>query len=252
MHKTTDSPAAENPSLPLTRQMLRGGLPIRAQVYDLLHRGIRQLAIPPGRSISEPEVSEALGVSRGPVREAFIRLASEGLVEVIPQVGTFVSKLDVAVLLEAIYVRQALEPDLAARAAARTAPADAHRLQMNCEMQDTAARANDLDRVWDLDNEFHHMVAMLSGLPGVWKYISSVRGTLARLRTLELVELDNPNRIWVPQHRQIADCISRNDPEGARKLMRDHINVSIGQIEELRTRFPSFFTEGGAGDSAVL
>lgn len=233
----------EKDGLSLTPGMLKSGLPIRGQVYDLLYRAIRKLEIPPGRPISEPEVSEALGVSRGPVREAFIRLASEGLAEVIPQVGTFVLRLDVSVLMEAIYVRQALEPDLAARAATHPTSMDPHRLKELSEMQDNAAQVNDLDRVWDIDDEFHHTVAVLSGLPGVWKYISSVRGTLARLRTLELLELDNP-RIWVPQHRRIADFICRKDPEGARDLMREHINVSVGQIEELRSRFPSFFTEG--------
>ncbi|MCG8512186.1 MAG: GntR family transcriptional regulator, partial [Rhodospirillales bacterium] len=80
----------------------------------MLYRKILRLDIQPGDALSEPEVSEALGVSRGPVREVFIRLASEGLVEIFPQVGTFVSRLDVATLLEAIYVRNALEPDLAA------------------------------------------------------------------------------------------------------------------------------------------
>ncbi|MCG8512188.1 MAG: GntR family transcriptional regulator, partial [Rhodospirillales bacterium] len=109
--------ALEKADLPLAPEMVKGGRPIRPQVYDLLYRGIRKMDIPPGRSISEPEISEALGVSRGPIREAFIRLASEGLVEVVPQVGTYVSRLDTRALLEAIYVRQALEPDLAARAA---------------------------------------------------------------------------------------------------------------------------------------
>ena len=251
MHETSKLSPPEKPGLSLTSRMLKNGLPIRPQVYELLHRGIRQLDIPPGRSISEPEVSAALGVSRGPVREAFIRLADEGLVEVIPQVGTFVSRLDVTVLMEAIYVRQALEPDLAARAAAHAAPADAHGLKALAEMQEAAARIKDLNRVWDLDNEFHHTIARLSGLPGVWKYISSVRGTLARLRTLELFELDGP-RIWVSQHRRIADCICRNDAEGARKQMQKHINVSVGQIEKLRARFPSFFTVGESGQTPLL
>ncbi|MBT3359321.1 MAG: GntR family transcriptional regulator [Rhodospirillales bacterium] len=251
MQETVKPSLKEKGSLPFGSRMVKSGLPIRSQVYELLYGGIRKVDIPPGRVISEPEVSEALGVSRGPVREAFIRLAGEGLVEVIPQVGTFVTRLDVSVLMEAIYVRQALEPDLAARAAAHPTSADPNRLKELSEMQDMAAQAIDLDRVWDLDNEFHHTVAMLSGLPGVWKYVSSVRVTLARLRTLELLELDNP-RIWVSHHRRIADCICRNDPEGARKLMCEHIDVSIGQIEELRARFPSFFTAGDLGDSFVL
>lgn len=228
-------------SLSLTPRMVNRAAPIRPQIYDLLYRGILKLEIPPGRPLSEPEVSEALGVSRGPVREVFIRLANEGLVEIYPQVGTFVSLLDAVTLMEAIYVRDALEPDLAARTAARISQQDARRLRAQPDRQREAASIGDLERVWELDDEFHRTIAELSGLPGVWKHIYSVRGTLSRLRTLELNELDGTD-IWIPQHTLIADAIARKDTRGARDAMRAHINISITQIEELKRRFPEFFS----------
>ena len=83
-------------------------VPAAQQAYLALHEQILRLDLQPGQSVSEKEISSQIGVSRQPVREAFIRLSQEGLLNIRPQVGTFVSRLNVAQIHEAVFARVAL------------------------------------------------------------------------------------------------------------------------------------------------
>src|SRR6476659_1919117 len=117
---TRKSPYAFLPTL--TRQG-RGGTVQRVQ--DVIRDAIVRLALPPGAAIDKAALCARLGVSRFPVSEALGRLAAEGLVEVLPQRGTRVARIDLADCRQAMLIRRAVENE-----AARTvAPcADARRL----------------------------------------------------------------------------------------------------------------------------
>lgn len=84
-------------------------IPAAQQAYQVLHDRILRLEVEPGQSVSEKEISTQIGVSRQPVREAFIRLSQEGLLIIRPQIGTFVSRLNVKQIHEAVFARVALE-----------------------------------------------------------------------------------------------------------------------------------------------
>jgi len=93
------------------------------EAYARLEELIITLQLPPGTSVSEASLSEMLGIGRTPVREALQRLVREGLIVVLPQRGTLVSEIDVAMQLRLLEVRRELER-LIARLAARRANAD--------------------------------------------------------------------------------------------------------------------------------
>src|SRR6478672_13792128 len=84
-------------------------LSVRDQTLDTLRRRIISLQLPPGEPLSENELAQELGVSRTPVRESLILLREEGLVQVFPQIGSFVSLVDLARVSEAQFVREAIE-----------------------------------------------------------------------------------------------------------------------------------------------
>ena len=84
--------------------------PIHQWVYQGLRSNSIKLHLQPAQRISENEVSEALGVSRTPVREAFIRLAEDGLIKITPQKRSLVSLIDLDQAEEARFIRLALEP----------------------------------------------------------------------------------------------------------------------------------------------
>jgi DNA-binding GntR family transcriptional regulator len=82
------------------------------QLYATLRAAIIDNALSPGARISEADVAQQYGVSRQPVREAFIKLANEGLLEVRPQRGTFVAKISLQAVMDARFVREAVEADI--------------------------------------------------------------------------------------------------------------------------------------------
>src|SRR3982750_163958 len=102
----------------------RSGVPARTQVYATLRDAIIRAELPPGRKLSENELAGWLGVSRTPIREALVRLRDERLVEIVPQLGTFVSRISPQAVQDAQFIREALECSAVRRAAARATEAD--------------------------------------------------------------------------------------------------------------------------------
>ncbi len=82
---------------------------VRQRLFQVLRQSIIQMVLAPGQALSEKEIAETFMVSRQPVREAFIRLSEAGLVEVRPQRGTYVVKISQRAVLEARFVREAVE-----------------------------------------------------------------------------------------------------------------------------------------------
>src|SRR5689334_21712933 len=106
------------------RQGTRGN-----RVFDAIRQAIVQLQLRPGNLLSEAEVARQLGVSRQPVREAFIKLAEVGLVEVRPQRGTFVVLISKREVQNARFIREAVEVAVARKAAMEAQPVHIKRLR---------------------------------------------------------------------------------------------------------------------------
>ena len=94
-----------------------------SQVHDWLRHRVLRGELPPGARLSETEIASEIGVSRQPVREAFIRLAGDGLAEIRPQRGTYISKISMSAVLSARLIREAVEGDLARLTAGLRPPA---------------------------------------------------------------------------------------------------------------------------------
>ena len=100
----------ETPPLPAIPEfVLQESLSIGAQLHRLLRTAIIEGELIPGQAISEIEMSRKFSISRQPVREAFIKLAEERLVEVRPQRGTFVRKISLKEVLDARHLREIIE-----------------------------------------------------------------------------------------------------------------------------------------------
>ena len=80
-----------------------------ALIYEELYKSIAHVELKPGEVLNEKALTERFSVSRTPLREALLRLQGDGLVEMVPQAGTFVSRISVAAIREAIIIRRALE-----------------------------------------------------------------------------------------------------------------------------------------------
>src|SRR3954462_6651628 len=166
----------------------RNGARAGVVVYDRLREAIVPTELQPGQLISENELSEALGVSRTPVREAVARPRDDQLVDVVPQLGTYVSRISVAGVDDAQFLREALECSAVRLAAERADSGDVAELGALLRRQEAARDAGDPSRFFALDDELHSTLCELSGRPIAWAIVARANGHLNRVRRLSLAE----------------------------------------------------------------
>lgn len=216
--------------------------PVTAQVHAHLRHLILRLLLKPGEALSEKDLSVKLGISRTPVREAFIRLAQEGLVDIFPQRGTVVAPIRMAEVKEAHFIRRVLEIAVVRRAAEGPDPKHLALIEENLRKQSAAQKAGNYNTFMDLDEAFHRLLSEGVDLPRAWKVIQSVKGQLDRVRYFILPEHGHSDLIE-KQHRSIFEAIQSQDADRAEREMRDHLDEIWGSIEQLMKDNRDFFQD---------
>ena len=174
---TRKSPYAFLPSLP---RQGRGGTVQRVQ--DVIRDAIVRLDLPPGTAIDKVALCARLGVSRFPVSEALGRLAAEGFVEVLPQRGTRVARIDLADCRQAMFIRRALETEAARAVAPRADATLLSALDQNLREQEGALGTDYSTRFHQLDMEMHELLLGFLGYDRVRHAVEAARGSLDRAR----------------------------------------------------------------------
>ncbi|MFD1880466.1 GntR family transcriptional regulator [Paracoccus pacificus] len=201
--------------------------PVAPQVVTALRDRIVQGALVPGTRLSEQEIATQYDISRQPVREAFIRLAVEGLVEVRPQRGTFVSRINLGFVRDTRFIREAVEADIV-RIAARQATADqiadlARQLQAQADLPDGLGL-----ELMRLDENFHATLARAAGKLHVWDKLQGLKIHLDRVRHLTTATV--PKSVMLDQHRDVLDAIASGDPDAAETAMRRHLRKVLDDL----------------------
>jgi len=229
---------------PIKRE--RASRTTRVEVYDTLRASIISLQRTPGQRLSEAELARELGVSRTPIREAIIQLRADGLVEVTPQLGSFVSKISLRNVREAQFAREALECAAIRIAAQRIDDAADERLRQNIALQRAAETSADLEQFYRLDEEFHREVVATSGYPGISELLDRSRAHLNRVRRLSLPVPDVIDEL-IDQHSAVLAALERNDSDQAEATLRHHLRGVYRVLEPLRDAHPDFFVSLGDG-----
>jgi DNA-binding GntR family transcriptional regulator len=174
-----------------------------------------------GQKLTEQEVAERLNVSRGPVREAFRTLADIGLLQIEQNRGASVRKIDLEEAVEIHDVYSVLE-ELAVRSATRRlSGAQIEELKSLVESMDDAAEAEDLDRYYDLNLNFHQRLLEGSGnrrLVSIYNRLLNELHLYRRFGLMQRGEMQRSNH----EHHQILEKIAAGDSEGAAEAMRTH------------------------------
>jgi DNA-binding GntR family transcriptional regulator len=225
-----------------SRQEPRGSA--RELTFKALRRGIVSLALAPATPLSENELAKEFGVSRTPVRESLILLREEGLVEVVPQVGTFVSQVDLDRVAEAQFIREAIE----CTALAGLTDTDAsspilQRLRTNLRQQREAQADGDGERFFALDEEFHRLLLELSGRQGAWSSVDAAKAHLDRARRLSLMGTRAIGDL-VDQHLRVVEAIEHGAVASAVAALRTHLRTVFDDIERIRRESPELFSTG--------
>jgi len=213
------------------------------QIYRSLRDEIVSMARKPGSPVNEKEIALVHHVSRTPVREALLRLADEQLVEIFPQSGTFVARIPVGALPEAILVRKALEETTARLAAERASRDQVAELHKTIERQRRMQAKSDRARFHEADEAFHAAIADAAGHPGIWHLVREVKMQVDRYRRLTLPLPGRMNRV-LQEHGAIVAAIEAHDPKRAAASMVKHLDGLRASIGDIRDLNPEYFVDG--------
>ena len=154
------------------------------QVYEAVKEAILSGALEPGEPIDKLALCESLGVSRFPVSAALSRLAFERLVLVEPQHGSFVTRISAQDVRERLFIRRAIEGEIAAEAARRLKNEGRAALEENLREAAIAAESGDRPRFYALDVGFHAALTAHFGLERSGEILDGIRAHLERVRRL--------------------------------------------------------------------
>jgi DNA-binding GntR family transcriptional regulator len=224
----------------LTRAQRDGATPTRVQVYATLRDAIVRGWLAPGQRLSENTLASEMGLSRTPIREGLSLLREERLVETVPQLGSFVARVDPAAIADAQFVREALECAAVRLAAQAAGEADIAELEENLRGQERAAEKTDPDAFYLLDNAFHRALCDLSGHPTVWTVSERAKVHLNRVRRLSLGSPDYLAEM-IAEHRQVIDAVASHDPDLAESHLRAHLRTVLREVPRMREEHPEYF-----------
>ena len=191
--------------------------------YQTIRENILSLKYQPGHQIKEISLAKKLKVTRTPIRKAIIRLANEGLVEIFPNKGAFVTKLSKEEIDEVFEVREALELKAVHLAIRRTCRDELDRIQQDLSERIKSLRLNKQDGFYLFGMDFHHEIIKLSKnntLISIWEglqtklYRLRIQSGMASGRALQALK----------EHQDILTCIYQNKPDDAERLYLLHMN----------------------------
>jgi DNA-binding GntR family transcriptional regulator len=217
-----------------------GSTPTRVQVYVALRDAIVRGRLEPGQRLSENTLAGEMGVSRTPIREGLSLLREDRLVETVPQLGSFVARVDAAAIADAQFIRESLECAAIRLAAQAAGVADVAALEENLQSQERAVEQGDLDAFYLLDDSFHHTLCDLSGHRSVWTVSERAKTHLNRIRRLSL-EIPDYLEEMISEHRRVLDAVAAHDPDRAERHLRAHLRTVLREVPRMREEHPEYF-----------
>lgn len=238
-----DDPAEERadpgPSLELMPLAAFDGT-LSSRVYHSLKDAILSLKYEPGQILRKRDICEQLGISRSPVSEAVTRLATDGLVNVVPQAGTFVARFSMKEIREGAFLREALELAAVEQVATQITDDQIRQLKRNLHVQQALVDDLDVQGFYKLDTEMHKLIMGFTG----YRRLSAMAETswLQVNRARQLI-LPNPNRVkdTLKEHKAILAALEARDPETARRATKAHLSQLLLHLEAMERDRPDLF-----------
>jgi DNA-binding GntR family transcriptional regulator len=213
---------------------------VQDSVYAALRQNIMNLNLSPGMEISEKEIALKFDVSRTPVREAFIHLANEGLIQVFPQKKTVVALIDFSLVEQEFFIRESLELAVLELFIKKAQPQNFRELEQLIEYQNADFEHSDYLGLLSHDDEFHRTFYDVAGQELSWEVLSHTNGQYQRARLLTIWFSGIAGEV-VSQHRTILQALKNKDLNEAQRLLRGHVRKLSVEEKILREEFPDFF-----------
>lgn len=217
-------------------------------VYEQLKEQILHLELQPGTAISEIETAEKYNISRTPVRDAFKRLEREGLLEIRPHIGTFVSLIDLHAVSDVLYIREVLEFSVLSDLA--QIYDDSHDLHIRLILQqqkdllDSDMPIEELSRAFiTSDNEFHTALFDAAGKKNVIKFLYAYNSQYERFRTFINYNGKEDLLKLYESHETIIECLKNKDFATLKDCIRHHLYDGFSTSGDIIRKHPDFFTK---------
>lgn len=221
--------------------MAKGANSKASAVYGDLKEAILSGALEPGCLIDKGELCEKFGVSRFPVSAAVSRLSYDRLVDVAPQHGSFVSRISLKDVHERLFIRRALESEIAAEAAVSMTRADKDTLKANLTEATAAVEADDRATFYATDVAFHQILTARLGMARASDILDGLRIHLERARRL-LMSPPGRLREVLHEHTAIGDAVEAADAPAAREAMKRHLSATGALLETVAKQRPELFS----------
>lgn len=192
------------------------------EVAERLRQRIFAHELTPGTWIDEQKLAEQYGISRTPLREALKVLASEGLVELKPRRGCYVTEISRQDLDDIFPLMALLEGRCIVDAIGHAKAADIRQLKAIHEQLESAARDGRIDAFFEANQEFHRRIQELANNRWLLSVVQDLRKVL-KLSRLHSLSLEGRLQQSLDEHRTIMAAIEANDTEKAEKTMHDHL-----------------------------
>ncbi|MCM3768240.1 GntR family transcriptional regulator [Neobacillus niacini] len=200
--------------------------------YRIIKDSIMSLELEPGQAISEIELAAALQISRTPIREVLGKLREEHLVEVIPQVGTYISKIKPQLIKEASFMRYTLEKEILKLSCEQFPKANLFDLKKNLALQEDLIGCKGKEREFHkLDKEFHRIIFEGKKNENIWTAIMRISTHYNRIRLLSEMQhnFDEP----IAQHAKIIEILETKDCDAVEEIVRQHIVEPMKHWDDL-------------------
>lgn len=210
---------------------------IQDQVYAELRKQIIQMELLPGTSISVYDISDRLGVSRTPVREAFIRLSGESLVEVHPQRKTQISRISMKRVYQECFLRTSLERSVLVPFIEIRTDTHIDAMQKLLDRQIAYAEQGMIAECLNVDDAFHHVAFVVTSQLLSWKAIEQTNGHYRRMRFLTLKDSYSLAETF-QHHKQIIEAVKTRDVAAAQNVLGIHCRIA-----SLKAQWPDYFVD---------
>lgn len=217
-------------------------------VYAQLKEQILHLELPPGAAISEIETAEKYSISRTPVRDAFKRLEREGLLEIRPHIGTFISLIDLNAVSDVLYIREVLEFSVLSDLSRMYDKSQDLRirliLQEQKELLDSDMPIEELSRAFiNSDNDFHTALFDAAGKKNIIRFLYEYNSQYERFRTfINFNGKDDLKKLY-EAHVQIWNCITTQDMSSLKDCINHHLYDGFSSSSDVISKCPEYFTK---------
>ena len=214
----------------------------RGNVFDELRKEILDLTLKPGTELNLNQLSSLFGVSRSPIRDAVKELSGEHLIDIYPQRGTYVSRINLRMADDERFIRLNLElgsiPDFINNINDELIS----EMEELIKKQEKAFALRDTSLLLKLDDQFHSVIFKGADRQGVFDFILTRNGNYHRMRLISFM-FDAISEDVISQHKVLLEAIKEKDPEKVMALDKMHMTKLKKETVSFRETMPQYFIE---------